>query len=75
MDAAEVMILVTGVGKAFALHQAVEQGINHMWTVSAFQSHQNAILVCDEDATAELKVKTAKYFKQLMDIHRKMADD
>lgn len=37
MDADEVMILVTGTSKALALHKAIEEGVNHMWTVSAFQ--------------------------------------
>ena len=37
MDAKEVMILITGSHKAFALYKAIEEGINHMWTVSAFQ--------------------------------------
>ena len=66
MDAREVMILITGAHKAYALHMAIEEGVNHMWTVSAFQQHQNTVFVCDEDATAELKVKTVKYFKGLM---------
>lgn len=57
------MILITGAHKALALHKAVEEGVNHMWTVSAIQQHARAILVCDEDATLELKVKTVKYFK------------
>lgn len=34
-----------------------------MWTVSAFQQHQNTLMICDEDATLELRVKTVKYFK------------
>nr|CAH7735936.1 unnamed protein product [Callosobruchus chinensis] len=63
MDAKEVMILITGAHKAFALYKAVEEGINHMWTVSAFQQHPQTVMVCDEDATLELKVKTVKYFK------------
>ncbi|KAF0304324.1 Glucosamine-6-phosphate isomerase 1 [Amphibalanus amphitrite] len=37
MDANEVLILITGQHKAYALHQAIEEGVNHMWTVSAFQ--------------------------------------
>lgn len=37
MDANEVMILVTGTSKALALQKAIEEGVNHMWTVSAFQ--------------------------------------
>lgn len=74
MDAKEVMILICGAHKATALRQAVEEGVNHMCTVSAFQMHPHATFVCDEEATAELKVKTAKYFKSLMDIHRKLVD-
>merc|ERR1711931_506431 len=30
-------ILITGSHKAFALYKAIEEGVNHMWTVSAFQ--------------------------------------
>lgn len=63
MDAKEVMILITGAHKAFALYKAIEEGINHMWTVSAFQQHPHVLMICDEDATLELKVKTVKYFK------------
>lgn len=57
------MILVTGAHKSFALYKAIEEGINHMWTVSAFQQHPHTLMVCDEDATLELRVKTVKYFK------------
>lgn len=74
MDAREVMILITGAHKAFALYKAIEEGINHMWTVSAFQQHPRTIFVCDEDATLELRVKTVKYFKGLMHVHNKLVD-
>lgn len=57
------MILVTGAHKAFALYKAIEEGVNHMWTVSAFQQHPKTLMICDEDATLELRVKTVKYFK------------
>ncbi len=70
----QVMILITGAHKAFALYKAVEEGINHMWTVSAFQQHPRTIIVCDEDATLELRVKTVKYFKGLMDIHNQLVE-
>ena len=63
MDAKEVMILITGSHKAFALYKAIEEGVNHMWTVSAFQQHPRTLIICDEDATLELRVKTVKYFK------------
>jgi len=65
MDAREVLIIVTGHSKAMALHMCVEEGVNHMWTVSAVQEHRKAMLVCDEEATQELKVKTVRYFKAL----------
>lgn len=65
MDAKEIMILVSGAGKARALHHAVEEGLNHMWTVSCVQLHPDAIIVCDEASTVELKVGTVKYFKEM----------
>ncbi|CAL8087968.1 unnamed protein product [Calicophoron daubneyi] len=74
MDAREVLLIVTGTHKALALHQAIEKGVNHMWTVSAFQNHPKAIFVVDEDATLELKVKTVRYFKGLEDVHRKLIE-
>ncbi|XP_036139246.1 glucosamine-6-phosphate isomerase-like isoform X3 [Monomorium pharaonis] len=75
MDAKEVMILITGSHKAFALYKAIEEGINHMWTVSAFQQHPHTLIICDEDATLELRVKTVKYFKALSDVHRKLIEE
>lgn len=75
MDAREVMILITGAHKAFALYKAIEEGVNHMWTVSAFQMHEKALFLCDEDATLELKVKTVNYFKSLMRVHNKLVED
>ena len=64
-DADEVLIIVNGANKARALRHAIEEGINHMWTISALQTHPNGIIVCDEDATLELKVGTARYFKDV----------
>jgi glucosamine-6-phosphate deaminase len=65
LDAREVLIIANGHGKARALRHAVEEGISHIWTVSALQMHAKGIIVCDEDATAELKVGTYKYFKDI----------
>ncbi|VTR23448.1 Glucosamine-6-phosphate deaminase [Serratia fonticola] len=65
LDAEEVMILVTGRGKAQALEAAVEGSINHLWTISCLQLHAKAVVVCDEPSTMELKVKTVKYFREL----------
>ncbi|WP_303924010.1 MULTISPECIES: glucosamine-6-phosphate deaminase [Draconibacterium] len=64
LDSKEVLVLVNGYKKARALQNVVENGINHMWTLSALQMHPNGIIVCDEDATMELKVGTVKYFKE-----------
>lgn len=75
MDAEEVMILITGTHKALALHKSVEEGVNHMWTVSALQQHPSTTFVCDEDATLELRVKTVKYFKGLMHVHNKLVEE
>lgn len=69
------MILITGAHKSFALHKAIEGGVSHMFTVSAFQMHQNTIFLCDEDATMELKVKTVKYFKGLNSLHHKLIEE
>jgi len=65
MDAREVLILVTGHNKARALRQAVEEGVNHMWTISALQLHPHGLIVCDEASTVELKVGTYRYFKDI----------
>ncbi|MEE1316192.1 MAG: glucosamine-6-phosphate deaminase, partial [Prevotella sp.] len=63
MAAREVLILCNSHSKARALKHAIEESINHMWTVSAIQMHPHGIIVCDEPACAELKVGTYRYFK------------
>jgi glucosamine-6-phosphate deaminase len=65
MAARQVMLLVNGHNKARALQHGVEGGISQMWTISALQLHQHAIIVADEDACAELKVSTYRYFKDI----------
>lgn len=65
LDAQEVVILITGHTKALALSHAVEQGITQMWTVSSLQMHPRTIIVCDDDATDELRVGTLKYFRSI----------
>jgi glucosamine-6-phosphate deaminase len=71
MDAEEVMILASGQSKARALRHVIEEGINHMWTASILQMHRRAIIVCDEEATAELRAGTVRYFKQIERDHLK----
>ena len=65
MQAKEVIIIINGYKKARALQKVVEEGINHMWTVSVLQLHPKGMIVCDDDATMELKVGTVKYYKDI----------
>ncbi|KAI9571717.1 glucosamine-6-phosphate isomerase [Boletus coccyginus] len=65
LDSREVVVVVTGLRKSLALSKAIEEGVNHLWTLSALQLHPWALIVVDEDATAELHVKTVKYFKSI----------
>jgi glucosamine-6-phosphate deaminase len=65
LDAREVVLIINGHKKARALAQVVENGVNHMWTVSALQLHPKGIIVCDDEATDELKVGTVRYFKDI----------
>ena len=65
LDAREVVVIITGAHKALALRKCIEDGVNHMWTLSSLQLHPHAMIVVDEDATLELQVKTVKYFKSI----------
>ncbi|HAH23156.1 MAG TPA: glucosamine-6-phosphate deaminase [Prolixibacteraceae bacterium] len=69
MDAREVLIIVNGFNKSRALQHGVEEGVNHMWTISALQLHPRGMIVCDEAATYELKVGTYKHFKDIEKNH------
>ncbi|OMH78881.1 Glucosamine-6-phosphate isomerase 1 [Zancudomyces culisetae] len=72
MDAREVVIIITGAHKAIALSKCIEDGVNHMWTVSAIQMHPSSMIVCDEDATLELHVKTVRYFKSIEQVQEQL---
>lgn len=65
MDSEEIMILADGYKKARAVYHGIEGGINHLWTISALQLHRKTIMVIDEKAASDLKVKTYKYFKEI----------
>lgn len=64
-DAQELLIIISGYEKARALQKVVEEGVNHMWTVSVLQLHNHAMIVCDDAATMELKVGTVRYYKDI----------
>lgn len=78
LDAEEVLIMVTGLNKARALQHGIEEGVNHMWTISALQLHKKGIIVSDEAACSELKVATYRYFKDMeknnLDTDKLLAD-
>ncbi|KAF8893879.1 hypothetical protein BD779DRAFT_1752988 [Infundibulicybe gibba] len=52
LDSREVVVVVSGLRKALALSKAIEEGVNHLWTLSALQLHPWALIVVDEDATS-----------------------
>jgi len=62
LEAREVVIIITGAHKSLALKKCIEDGVNHMWTLSSLQLHPHPMIVVDEDATLELQVKTVKVF-------------
>ncbi|MEN8227555.1 MAG: glucosamine-6-phosphate deaminase [Bacteroidota bacterium] len=68
MDAREVVIIITGFGKARAVREVIEGGVSHMWTVSMLQLHEHAVITCDDPATMELQVESVKYFKDIEEI-------
>ncbi|MCD6440350.1 MAG: glucosamine-6-phosphate deaminase [Candidatus Marinimicrobia bacterium] len=65
MDSKQVLVIINGYKKARALQKVVEEGVNHMWTVSMLQLHEHGIICCDGEATMEMKVGTVKYFKDI----------
>ncbi len=64
-DSKQVLLIVNGYKKGRALQKIIEEGVNHMWTASVLQLHPKAIIACDDEATAELKVATVNYFKDI----------
>ena len=65
MDSDEIMILADGYKKARAVYHGIEGGINHLWTISALQLHRRTLMVIDESAASDIKVKTYRYFKEI----------
>jgi len=65
MDAKEVVLIITGFSKARAMREVIEGSVNHIWTVSMLQMHENTVIACDDPATMELQVKTVKYYKDM----------
>ena len=61
-DSKEVLVLINGHNKARALAKTVAGNVSQVWTCSALQMHNGAIIVCDEAACGELKVDAYRYF-------------
>ena len=43
LDAEEVLVIITGTHKAYALAKCIEEGVNHMFTVSAIQARRQRL--------------------------------
>lgn len=75
MDSKEIMIMANGYRKSNAIYHGIEEGVNHLWTISALQLHRKTLIVIDEYAASDLRVKTYKYFKEIeeknLDIERR----
>lgn len=67
MQAKEVVILVKGLAKANAVYQAIEGSVSSMCPITALQYHRKTLILCDELATYDLRVKTVKYFETMQD--------
>jgi glucosamine-6-phosphate deaminase len=65
LDSKQIMILATGYSKAQAVREAVEGSVNHSWTVTCLQMHNNSLMLCDNESVNELKVKTLRYYQDI----------
>jgi glucosamine-6-phosphate deaminase len=59
-DAAAVLLLATGAGKAAAVQQLIEGPVSAMWPATALQCHERVVVLIDEAAAARLE-KRAYY--------------
>lgn len=67
LDANEVLIMAKGLNKSQAVAHAIEGSVSSMCPVTALQMHRKAVMLCDEYAAFELKLKTIRYFENLKD--------
>ncbi len=72
MQAKEVVIMVKGLAKAPAVYQAIEGAVSSMCPITALQYHRKALIVCDEPAAYDLRLKTIKYFENMQDEYSQM---
>ncbi|WP_439136186.1 glucosamine-6-phosphate deaminase [Pseudomaricurvus sp.] len=62
-DSQQVVLLATGSGKADAIYRTVEGPMSASCPASALQMHQNAVIVIDEEAAAQLEHK--EFYKHI----------
>jgi len=65
LDSKEILTIINGYKKSQAAYYGIEGCVTQMWTISALQLHRKALLIVDEDAVSDLKVKTYRYFKDI----------
>ena len=65
MESKEVMILANGYKKSSCSLSWSRRWSKSSWTISALQLHRRAVLVIDEMAASDIKVKTYRYFKEI----------
>lgn len=42
LDAHEIVVIITGRHKALAVQKCLEEGVNHMWTLTSLQLHRKS---------------------------------
>ena len=57
MQARQVLLIATGANKAAAVRELVEGAVSAHWPATILQMHPQAIVLVDEEAAAELKLK------------------
>lgn len=67
MESEEVMILVSGYHKAKVVKNLIEGNVSHVNPISILQMHPKVIIVADDEACDEVKVRTYRYFKSMQD--------
>lgn len=67
MQSQEVIIMAKGLSKANAVYQAIEGAVSSMCPVTALQYHCKTLVLCNELAAYDLKLRTIRYFENVVD--------
>ena len=67
LSSKEIVMLVSGSKKSNALYHCIECGINHLYSGSALQQHKNTLVICDDQSTLDLNIKTVNYIKSIQE--------